>query len=379
MGRAKKQVTKNILLRGEKISVYMRPTKQGTKRLYFDIRTNSKRYYDFKSLRGLEITGDAAHDADVLALVKQIIAIKQMETVANKAGVVAPHKAKKSFLDYFESYAQKLKHGATRALYITTLKHLVGFVGKGGLSFGDVDEKFILDFQDYLQERVSANSCITYLSKLNTVLTEAQKAKNIPHNPMKSIAKKDKIESTSKKPVHLTLAELERLAQTPCTKPEVARMFLFSCMTGLRFSDVQALRWENINGNVLTIKQQKTDKDNDIPLSGTALELMGTKPSAAKLSANVFAPISKQLCWLTIKQWIADAGIQKKVSFHSSRHTFAVLGLQSGTALPTISALMGHSSIAMTERYAKVVDESKRIAIDKMPSISLATTRKKAG
>lgn len=379
MGRAKKQVTKNILFKGEKISVYMRPTKQGTKRLYLDMRNGTKRYYDFRALKGLELTGDAVHDADVLALVKQIIAIKQMETVANKSGVVAPHKAKQSFLDYFDSYTQKLKPGATQMLYETTLKHLVGFVGKGGLSFGDVDEKFILGFQDYLQERVSANSAIAYLSKLNTVLTEAQKAKNILHNPMKSIAKKDKIDSTSKEPVHLTLAELERLAQTPCTKPEVARMFLFSCMTGLRFSDVQALRWENISGNVITIKQQKTDKDNDIPLSDTALELMGTKPTAAKLSDTVFTPISKQLCWLTIKQWIADAGIQKKVSFHTSRHTFAILGLQSGTALKTISALMGHSSIAMTERYARVIDESKRIAIDAMPSISLATTRKKVG
>ncbi len=378
MGRQKKQVTKNILYKGEKISVYMRPTTQGTKRLYLDMRTGSKRYYDFKSLKGLELTGDAAHDADVLTLVKQIIAIKQMENVANKAGVVAPHKAKQSFIDYFDGYAQKLKHGATQALYMTTLKHLVGFVGKGGISFGDVDEKFILGFQDYLQGRVSANSAIAYLSKLNTVLTEAQKAKNILHNPMKSIAKKDKIDSTSKEPVHLTLAELERLAQTPCTKPDVARMFLFSCMTGLRFSDVQALRWENIKGDVITIKLQKTGKDNIVPLSKTALQLMDTKPKAAKLSDTVFPAISKQLCWLAIKQWIKDAGIQKKVSFHTSRHTFAVLGLQSGTALKTISSLMGHSSIAMTERYAKVVDSSKRIAIDKMPRIALHQ-RKKAG
>jgi site-specific recombinase XerD len=370
MGRQKKQVTKNILYRGEKISVYMRPTTQGTKRLYLDMRTGSKRYYDFKSLKGLELTGDAAHDADVLALVKQIIAIKQMETVANKAGVVEPHKARQSFLDYFDSYANKQKTTATRALYGVTLKHLREFVGKGGLTFGDVDEKFILGFQEHLRERVSANSAIAYLSKLNTVLRVVQKAKYIATNPMQSIADKDKITSTNKLPTHLTLSELERLAQTPCTKPEVAQMFLFSCATGLRFSDVQALRWGNVQDGIITIKQQKTGKDNDIPLSESAMALMGAKPPKAMPFDTVFTPISKQLCWVTIKQWVEDAGIQKRISFHTSRHTFAVLGLQSGTALKTLSSLMGHSSIAMTERYAKVVDESKRIAIDNMPIIS---------
>lgn len=67
-----------------------------------------------------------------------------------------------------------------------------------------------------------------------------------------------------------------------------------------------------------------------------------------------------------IDKWVKDAGIIKKITFHNFRHTFATLQLYNGTDIYTVSKMLGHKNLATTQIYAKVVDESKRIAADKI-------------
>ena len=70
-----------------------------------------------------------------------------------------------------------------------------------------------------------------------------------------------------------------------------------------------------------------------------------------------------------IKPWCKHAGIDKRVSFHTARHTFATLALTQGVDLYTVSKLLGHKTIQATQIYAKIVDEKKKAAMELLPTI----------
>jgi len=83
-------------------------------------------------------------------------------------------------------------------------------------------------------------------------------------------------------------------------------------------------------------------------------------------------PSHSQLCKV-LKQWCKDAGIDKRVSFHTARHTFATLALTQGVDLYTVSKLLGHKTIQATQIYAKIVDEKKKAAMEALPVVEISS------
>ena len=73
----------------------------------------------------------------------------------------------------------------------------------------------------------------------------------------------------------------------------------------------------------------------------------------------------------SIKNWVKAAEINKRVSFHTARHTFATLALTQGVDLYTVSKLLGHKDLATTQVYAKIVDQKKEDAVNMLPQLSL--------
>jgi len=160
----------------------------------------------------------------------------------------------------------------------------------------------------------------------------------------------------------LTFEELQLLAKTPCEIDLLKRAFLFSALTGLRWSDVKALTWENIkyseqDGWFVQFTQKKTKGAETLPVSEQAIRFLGEKTDAA-------TPILDGLLYsswnnLKLREWILAAGITKKITFHCARHSFATLQLSMNTDIYTVSKMLGHRHLKTTEIYARVIDKKK--------------------
>ena len=162
----------------------------------------------------------------------------------------------------------------------------------------------------------------------------------------------------------LTIEELRALIAIPGRYDIVKKAFLFSCFTGLRYSDMKTLKWSEIHkaadGKTLYIEHQqvKTKNKVTIPLSNEALKWM---PLKSKDDDRVFHQlrITSTTVEVVLGEWMQEAGIKKHITYHCSRHTAATLLLTLGADLYTVSKILGHRSIRMTEVYAKIVDKKK--------------------
>ncbi len=163
---------------------------------------------------------------------------------------------------------------------------------------------------------------------------------------------------------HLTVDELNLLAETPCDRPILKRAALFSALTGLRHCDIQKLKWKEIQKDGETYRlnftQQKTKGVEYMPISEQAYSLCG---DPRKPDQFVFEDLPDP-SWISVplKRWIESAGITRKITFHCFRHTYATLQLAGGTDIYTVSKMLGHTNVKTTQIYAKVVDEKKQKA-----------------
>ena len=153
------------------------------------------------------------------------------------------------------------------------------------------------------------------------------------------------------------------------SEKEIKNAFLFSCFTGLRISDIKDLRWKDISHFDkyvrITFSQKKTKKQEYYDISPVAEQYMCERKDD---SDNVYQlspyDINPQL-----RRLVERAGINKHISFHCARHTFAVLMLDLGVDLYTTSKLLGHTQISTTQIYAKVLDKNKQKAVDLIPDL----------
>ena len=128
---------------------------------------------------------------------------------------------------------------------------------KGQIEIANIDEKWLETLKEYLLSKVSQNSASSYFTLIKSALNKAVKEKLIITDPAKSV---QGIKITATKREYPLKEEMERLAKTECSIPDLKRAFLFSCFTGLRFSDVKKLTWQEIKGDRLEISIQKTKK-----------------------------------------------------------------------------------------------------------------------
>lgn len=171
--------------------------------------------------------------------------------------------------------------------------------------------------------------------------------------------------------MYLTLDEVRKLAATDCRYQSVKRAFLFSCLTGLRRSDIVRLVWGQVfqqdGFSRIIFKQKKTQGQEYLDLAPEAAKLMGKR---GKATDRVFDDIhSPTVTNLVIRQWCMAAGIQKDITFHCGRHTFATMMLDLGTDIYTVSKLLGHRELSTTQIYAKVMDKNKQEAVASIPPV----------
>lgn len=202
-------------------------------------------------------------------------------------------------------------------------------------------------------------------------LNKAEREGIIIKNPGREIDPKLKPRSEQNTRCYLTIEEVQKIINTPYrAKNHVKEAFLFACFTGLRYSDIYKLTWGELtvgpDGTMrLDTKMKKIGKDIFIPLSDNAIAWLPERGDATD-NARIFYKLPDQVgnADARLHTLTKKAGINKHVSFHVARHTFATLTLTYGADLYTVSKLLGHANMRTTQIYAKIVDENKRKAVN---------------
>ena len=170
----------------------------------------------------------------------------------------------------------------------------------------------------------------------------------------------------------LTLEELKALYNTECELPQLKPAAIFSALTGLRWSDILNLTWtelqySEINGHFIRFIHEKTDRPQTLNISQQAADILGYPRNKEDKIFQGF----KYSAWTSLKlsEWIMRAGITKKITFHCFRHTYATLQLSLGTDIYTVSKLLNHKNVKTTQIYAKVIDQRRKEAAERIPNL----------
>lgn len=309
------------------------------------------------------------HNREKLLQAEMICNAEKDKVIQGNFGIETIQKQRSSFLAFVERVAQDRNTSkGNEGNWYSMIKHLKNFM-KHDITFEQVDVKFLNDFKSYLDKVIqntgkplSSNTKVAYYNKLRAALKQAVREDIIRKSPaMYTVGFK----SEDVQRQFLTAEELKKVVKADCEIPIIKRAFLFSCLTGLRWSDVMKLKWSEIyhdesNGFYIRFRQQKTKGAETQFLSDEAIDLIGDKGLPDDL---VFKGL-KYSSWNNQKlaQWMMRAGVTKTITFHCARHTFAVLQLAGGTDIFTVNKLLGHKDLPTTLIYAKVLDKSKLAA-----------------
>lgn len=316
---------------------------------------------------------DKQHNKETEALAQNIRAKRQIEIQNGQYGFLSDHKRNADFVSYFRELAEK-RSASNKDNWFSSFHYLEKFTG-GGLRFADLNETLCNEFREYLlsapsnrsdKQTLSRNSAVGYFGKFKAALKQAYK------DGLLTTDLNAKVQGVKPGETHrefLTLEELQALVKADCKFPVVKQAALFSALTGLRFSDIQKLVWGEVQhseaeGYYLQFRQQKTKGVEVLPISEQAYNLLGqrSEPTGKVFTGLKYSAYTN----LHLKRWVMSAGITKDISFHCFRHTFATLQLSLGTDIYTVSKMLGHRELKTTQVYAKIIDQTKREAADKI-------------
>ena len=373
----------------EPIRLRKRRTKSGLISLYLDIYINGRRSYEYLKMYLVpeRTRAEKEKNRQTLQLADAIRAKRVIELRNGQYGFQSQLVTNTRFFDYYRSLCDKRLGAESRGNWgnwHSCLHHLKKYEPRENITFAEITPDWVQGFKDYLEndavawghdfrkrikdKPLSRNSKVSYFNKFRACINKAFEERIIPVNPLRGI---DGFKAEEGTRMYLTLDEVKRLAQTDCEYPQIKAAFLFSCLTGLRRSDVLRLRWGDVyrQGDFTRIifKQKKTNGQEYLDITAEAVELMGDRGNP---DDYVFTEIHSPTCTNnTIKLWVASAGINKKITFHCAQHTFATMMLDLGTDIYTVSKLLGHREISTTQIYANVLDKNKQAAVAKIPSI----------
>ncbi|MBS1562592.1 MAG: site-specific integrase [Bacteroidetes bacterium] len=344
-----------VIAKAEGMTLAARKRANGKWTIFIDFSSERPRRLEYL---GLQLIGKREQDAEANRMALAIFSRRIDEHRSRRLGLPAVSHANVRFVDYFKELAGQKNSKP----WTNSCKYVERFFDER-TTFADLTPSLIQSFQAFLLKHVSTNSAATYYDKFVAALNIAVRDDLIPASPakkVKGIGRKDSDRT------YLTIEELKQLNETPIGSPETKRAFLFACFTGLRWSDINSLTWDQIRDEQVTLRQGKTQDMVRIPLTTAATELLGERPAAG---GRVFALLSDDHTNKNLKRWAAAAKISKHITFHVSRHTFATLALSYDVDIMTVRDLLGHKNLKNTMIYAKIIDKKRRDGMDKMPSL----------
>ena len=374
----------------EPIRLRKRKLKDGRYTLYLDIYLKGERNYEYLHLYLIpeQSRADKETNKKTMALAEAVRAKRVVELQNGRFGFERKTPAAEiKFFDYYRAMCEKRRGTESRGNWgnwYSCLKHLEIYEKNQRITFDKITPQWVEGFKEYLDKKavcwgenyvkckkdkkLSQNSKASYVAKLRACLFQALDDGIIDRHPGKGI---ENFSAEEAERMYLTIEEVQKLVATPCLNEAVKKAFLFSCLTGLRRSDISRLTWGDVyqQGTYTRIifKQKKTKGQEYLDLAPQAVQLMGERGrDNDHVFADFFTPSTTNHI---IQNWVALAGINKDITFHCGRHTFAVIMLDLGTDIYTVSKLLGHREIGTTQIYAKVLDKNKQAAVANIPDI----------
>jgi integrase len=356
-------------------------------------KQKNQKKYEFLNLYLIpeQTPADKVSNANTLQDAESIKAQRYLTFQTQQTGLTTRKKSKVNLIDFVSEFADKAladtqKKNSDYTTFKSLAYHLKAYKGER-VMFNEIDKDFINGFIAYLktakngnfegqkiQPTIAANTAHKLYAKFCTIIKAALKAEIISTNPLDKIDRKDTPKSEASKREYLTIQEIKKLVSTDCRRPVVKNAFLFCCLVGIRFSNVNSITWGDIDfqktGATLSYKQIKVNKFETLPISNEALKFLPTDTDIDPENAIFNLPKNETVNDI-LREWIKAAGIRKVITFHSSRHTAATLQLSLGTPIETVSKLLGHGKISTTQIYAKIIDKNKVDAVDKQNTLNL--------
>jgi len=259
---------------------------------------------------------------------------------------------------------------STLTRYKTACDHTQNFIrwkyGKDDLDVKELNYEFVSQFDFWLKtvRKCQKNAALKYIGNLKKIVLECQKKGWIKVDPFINFKGK----RTEVIRVALTRVELQSLTEKIFDIDRlnhVRDIFLFSCYTGLAYIDVYRLRRDNIvdgfdGSKWIMTARQKTETPTRLPLLPAASEIMEKyEDDKICIAKGLVLPVlSNQKMNSYLKEIGDQCGINKSLTFHIARHTFATtVTLSNGVPIETVSKMLGHKSLKHTQHYAKIVDQ----------------------
>lgn len=349
----------------KRVTVFRRKLADGSESLYINYRIDGKRIREPLNLYLVPVktARQKIENSNTLAMAEEYARKKSRELDEADLGVfVRESDHSVMFVDYALKESATCRTEGTRHSRLELIANFKEFSRHARLV--DINRTFYGRLVEWMRDTkgYADNTILTKTNVLKTILHKAKLDGIITMVPDFSGLVPSKVAGER---CFLTIEELAAMKETPC-EPRISYPFLFSCFTGLRLSDIKALKWTDIRNGVIFLRQQKTKEFVQVPIGKNAQKFLRENDSE-----KVFHDFPTCEAWhnAKIREWAAKAGIKKHVSFHVARHTFATLALANGAPLFTVSKLLGHTKITTTQIYAKVLDEGRKKAVDAIPEI----------
>ncbi len=275
----------------------------------------------------------------------------------------------------YENYLSKVKQASENTIssYMRDIRQFSEWMQLGGTS--DVLNATQANIRDYLlhlqEEGKSGATASRSLASLKNFYAYVVSSGFLESSPVSSDIHVKRGEK--KMPQILTGKEVELLLEQPaCVDPKGYRdkaMLEVMYATGMRVTELISLNVEDVNLNLSVVKCHSGRKSRVIPLYPAAQKALAVYMSDVRgtmisdiseeaLFVNVGGTrMSRQGFWKILKYYQAKAGIEKEITPHTLRHSFAVHLLENGADLGSLQELMGHSDISSTQLYAHMINQ----------------------
>ena len=327
---------------------------------------------------------DRQHNKETLQLAKKIRQEREQELLESSEGYRLKKDRQINFLDYFQTYIDNYTKKDIRMMQIA-LQRFKDFFNDTpeytkyakSIKPEQLNKDMMVAFTEYLQSRSVGEGAKSIYQRFKKVINYAIEHDVITNNPCTGVV--IKVDDQILRKEVLSLDEIQQLIATNDEKqnPEVRRAFIFCLYTGLRYCDVKDLTFGNVDysNKLLKFEQNKTKGHSAssgvvIPLDDGLLRLIGEPAGNQNKESIIFPLPCYGMCLKSLKRWVKRAGIDKHISWHCARHSFAVNILNNrriNINIKTVASLLGHSGLKHTEKYTRAVDELKKEAMDSLP------------
>ena len=329
---------------------------------------------------------DKTQNREILQLAKKIRFEREQTLLENKEGYRLKKDRQIDFLQYFQTYIDTYTKKDVRMLKIA-LQRFKDFLNDTpeyrrfakGLKPEQMSKDMMIAFAEYLQSRSVGEGAKSIYQRFKKVIKYAIDHDDMTKNPCTGVS--IKIDDQILRKDVLSLDEEKALIATHYEgeNPNIRRAFIMCLYCGLRFCDVKDLTFANVDysNRLLKFEQNKTKGHSAnsgvvIPLNDGLLKLIGEPTDEQGKDSLIFPLPSYEMCSKAVKRWVKRAGIEKHISWHCARHSFAVNILNNGANIKTVASLLGHSGLKHTEKYTRAVDELKQKAINSLPTLDIA-------